>query len=288
MKNNYPHIWFNYSIHFRKAEIAASRDNGMLILSLAITEWVQVLGLSALLNGVIIASIDYFYKKKAVRNELQLEAMKDKANACSEFCFYLTRMIHNHGFQLHYEDTDLIEQTFADIDEKIKDNFYILDESVRLSWISLRSNWLTEYDEHHVNFVKKAINMNNVAAEVVNNNRHQIEKRIEISIDKIELLKYEDLKNYPIIESLELLHKFVNDAYRTIEDQVALQNLHRELMRALSEILAKAPVNVSDELERYNEQMIEILRTPKQLGDPEIGNLTNSFIKEIRVISGHD
>ena len=86
-----------------------------------INEWVQVLGLSAILNGVIISSIDYVYKKKGARNELQLQAMKDRANACSEFCFYLRRMILNEDFQLHAEDDELIKEilkTYPNIDEE--------------------------------------------------------------------------------------------------------------------------------------------------------------------------
>jgi hypothetical protein len=265
--------------------------------SLGINEFAQFVGLSAAISGGVLAFVNYFLSNWGLKERRQLRAMKDKANACSEFCFHLTRMIHNDEFQLRSENIGKIEETFKDIDEKIKDNYYILDENVRLSWILLRSNWQAEYSQNHINFVKKAINLNNDAAKVLNISRKTLKSKIRTEIDEVKLLNYEDLKYYPILESIELLNKFLNDASRYIrdasrytEDEEKLLDLYQDLKRSLSYIIPKAPVDLSNRFDQYDKEMTEQLESLDELElgeDPDIDILTKGFIEQIRQLSNY-
>lgn len=201
-------------------------------------------------------------------------------------------MIYNHEFQLGSENITLIKQTFIDIDEKIKDNFYILDEDVRLSWILLRSNWDTEYKRNHVDFVKKAIDLNNNAAKILNISRKKLEKKIVTKIDVVKLLNYEDLKYYPILESIELLKKFLDDAKQTFRDKddEKLFNLYDNLKKSLLQMIAKAPKDLSDRFNSYDKEMeqeLESLDELEQGEDPDVDVITEQFITDIRNIFGY-
>jgi hypothetical protein len=114
-------------------------------------DWGQILsliGVSALISGIVSAIVNYFMTMREFRKKSEVQLVIEKLDLYSTIIYHLDKMRFRNNALATLENNNLTadEERYAftneewkelveDIDSKIKDRYYLLDQKILEKWV---------------------------------------------------------------------------------------------------------------------------------------------------------
>ena len=114
-------------------------------------DWGQILsliGVSALISGIVSAIVNYFMTMREFRKKSEIQLVIEKLDLYSTMIYHLDKMRFRNNALATLENNNLTadEERYAftneewkelveDIDSKIKDRYYLLDQKILEKWV---------------------------------------------------------------------------------------------------------------------------------------------------------
>jgi hypothetical protein len=161
-------------------------------------DWNQILTLIGL-SGLITAGGGVLFKfvndRVQSTGERQRRAVELKVGLYSTLIFHLERMIENPEFTAGSENPTKITKTRDDIDNLLKEKYYLVDAKSVSDWLYFRNHWEDMYDwrrspeqkKKAQEVVNKIISLRNTLVGTFNNTLHKdYKKKMSIEIEKVD------------------------------------------------------------------------------------------------------
>ena len=101
-----------------------------------------------------------------LKDERKKEEITKKIGVYSTLIFHLSRMANNEDCKNNTENAYKIQSTIDDIDELLKNHFYLISENIFVKWLNLRSECNKiiphQYVQNHFQIFSNVIGMGNM------------------------------------------------------------------------------------------------------------------------------
>jgi hypothetical protein len=168
------------------SEVAFAQQSESGTAGLGFIEIVEIAGVAGIISAIVSSYVNYKFSNRASREERQRQAAKDRVSLYSLFIFNLMRMIENEEFRTGGEQEKKIADTFKEMDDMMKNNFYAIEQKIFSKWLSVRSNWQFKYKSNRREFFAEVIGLRNMLVKLYNGNISDYQKKLSVNLDKIE------------------------------------------------------------------------------------------------------